>query len=296
MNLVGGFGTAVFAAVLGLSLSAVAEEPGRQFYTAQCAFCHQPSGQGAPGMYPPLAGRVGELAKTPEGMTYLAHLILYGMSGPISVEGRRYNMLMPPFQRFDAASLASVLNYVARELGGTPADFQPFSAEEVSKARADPKTPAQVRDLREDAVNQGAKPRSEADIPVITGAVEDYVRQCQGCHGEHGKGAPPAIPRLLGVIGYYAHVPEGRAYLVRVPGVANAPLDNARLAAVLNWTLQAYSAAQLPKYFQPFTTEEVARLRAEKLTWVVATRAELMRRLEQEGVIDPQDMALVLGK
>ena len=37
----------------------------------------------------------------------------------------------------------------------------------------------------------------------------------------------------------------GRAYLASVPGVAQAPLGDARLAALLNWVIRAFSGTQL---------------------------------------------------
>jgi hypothetical protein len=123
--------------------------------------------------------------------------------------------------------------------------------------------------------------------PEIVGIEQDYMRQCMGCHGEDGLGAPPAVPRLAGFIGYYARSSEGRAYLVRVPGVANAPIDEARLAALLNWTLWKYSAAELPSAFEPFTTKEVAILRAQRLSAPTRTRQTVLANLVEAGLIDP---------
>src|SRR4051794_18231910 len=117
--------------------------------------------------------------------------------------------------------------------------------------------------------------------------VEDYMRQCMGCHGKDGLGAPPAVPRLAGFMGYYARSVEGRAYLVRVPGVANALLDDVRLTALLNWTLETYSAAELPRSFEPFTTKEVALLRAQRLSMPARTRCAVLANLANAGLIDP---------
>ncbi|MGF7210321.1 hypothetical protein GGE65_004928 [Skermanella aerolata] len=121
----------------------------------------------------------------------------------------------------------------------------------------------------------------------IAGAVEDYMRQCMGCHGRDGLGAPPAVPRLVGFMGYYARSVEGRAYLVRVPGVANAPIDDLRLTALLNWTLDTYSAAELPPDFEPFTTKEVALLRAQRLSTPAQIRRTVLTDLAKAGLIDP---------
>ena len=128
----------------------------------------------------------------------------------------------------------------------------------------------------------------------IVGAVEDYMRQCMGCHGKDGLGAPPAVPRLAGFMGYYARSVEGRAYLVRVPGVANAPIDDFRLTALLNWTLDTYSAAELPQDFEPFTINEVALLRAQRLPTPAQTRRIVLTDLAEAGLIDPDLVSATL--
>jgi cytochrome c553 len=119
------------------------------------------------------------------------------------------------------------------------------------------------------------------------GIARDYLRHCMGCHGKDGLGVPPAVPRLLGFMGYYARSAEGRAYLVRVPGVANASLDDARLAALLNWTLLTYSAAELPREFEPFTAKEVSILRAQRLPAPSQTRRTVLNGLVEGGLIEP---------
>jgi hypothetical protein len=96
-------------------------------------------------------------------------------------------------------------------------------------------------------------------------------------------------------MGYYARSPEGRAYLVRVPGIANAPIDDARLTALLNWTLQTYSPAELPTDFEPFTTKEVATLRAQRQSAPAQTRRAVLADLAQAGLIDPVLVSATLG-
>ena len=53
----------------------------------------------------------------------------------------------------------------------------------------------------------------------------DYMLQCQGCHGADGAGKPEVgIPSMVGMAERFLADPEGRAYLVQVPGVSQAPL------------------------------------------------------------------------
>jgi len=92
---------------------------------------------GIPGVYPPIAGKIGHYLKVPQGRTFLVHLLLYGMSGTIQSEATIYEGLMPPAADISDKSLADALNYVLRDLnaGEIPGDFRPISAAEFKAAR-----------------------------------------------------------------------------------------------------------------------------------------------------------------
>src|SRR5260370_4864914 len=100
---------------------------------------------------------------------------------------------------------------------------------------------------------------------------------------------PGSVPRLANSMGYFIHVPEGRAYLAEVPGVAAAPLSDHDVAAVLNWMLLEFSKPQLPENFVPYTAEEIRKYRTHKLVNVSATRRELTTRLSAMGLKVAQD-------
>jgi mono/diheme cytochrome c family protein len=104
----------------------------------------------------------------------------------------------------------------------------------------------------------------------------DYTLHCMGCHLADGAGAPPEVPALKDRVGYYFDVPGGRQYLVQVPGARQAPLDDAALAALLNWMVNEFAGASLPARLEPFAPEEVTRLRATVVNDIAAER----RRLE----------------
>ena len=74
----------------------------------------------------------------------------------------------------------------------------------------------------------------------------------------------------------WRHVPIHVTGDISVPGVAQAPLDDAALAAVMNWMLARFDAAHLPAGFAPYTAAEVGRLRATPLTDVSGIRARLL--------------------
>jgi hypothetical protein len=109
----------------------------------------------------------------------------------------------------------------------------------------------------------------------------NYRLQCEGCHLADGAASPGKVPALAGSVARFLWVPEGRAYLVRVPGVAHASLDDADLAALLDWTLRRFDAANLPADFAPYTAEEVRRWRAEPLTDVAPERARLLEAVDR---------------
>jgi mono/diheme cytochrome c family protein len=102
---------------------------------------------------------------------------------------------------------------------------------------------------------------------------EDYVLHCSGCHRADGAGVPGVVPPLSELAPFLT-TPAGRAYLVRVPGVAQAPLGDERLAALLNWVLREMSGAQLAPVYD---AREVGALRARPLRDVVAERARVAR-------------------
>jgi hypothetical protein len=111
----------------------------------------------------------------------------------------------------------------------------------------------------------------------------DYALNCQGCHRADGSGTPGSIPPLVDSVSRFLLVPGGREYLAQVPGVAQAPLDDAALAAVMNWLLRRFDAAHLPPDFTPYAADEIGRLRATPLTDVETVRARLLRDVEQRG-------------
>jgi mono/diheme cytochrome c family protein len=102
-------------------------------------------------------------------------------------------------------------------------------------------------------------------------AARTYAENCQGCHGEKGVSVTE-IPSLAGRIGYFARTPEGRRYLVQVPNVALNPSSDEDIALMMNWLLVTLSRAQLPQDFEPYSTEEVGRLRKTRIDAPAARR------------------------
>ncbi len=108
---------------------------------------------------------------------------------------------------------------------------------------------------------------------------ELYTLNCWGCHLPHAEGIPGSVPRLAHSMGYFLHVPEGRAYLAQVPGVANSPLSDQQIADVLNWLLITFNKNELPSDFKPYTAIEIRQLRPHPMVKILDTRRELAKRL-----------------
>lgn len=104
---------------------------GKRVFTANCMACHQATGQGVPGVYPPLAG--SEWAQGPEER--VIRIVLNGLSGPITVEGKQFNNVMTPFGSIlKDEQIAQVLTYVRSEWGNNAPAVTP---EAVAKIRAE---------------------------------------------------------------------------------------------------------------------------------------------------------------
>ena len=128
------------------------------------------------------------------------------------------------------------------------------------------------------AVLAGALAFGASAAWAYTPAVE-YALNCQGCHRADGAGTPGSVPPLQDAVARFLGVPGGREYLARVPGVAQAPLDDVALAAVLNWMLDRFDRAHVPPGFTPYTAEEMGRLRRDPLIDVPGTRRKLLQAM-----------------
>ena len=109
---------------------------GKSAFNAVCITCHQATGQGVPGIYPPLAG--SEWVNGPSGR--VIRIVLYGLKGDVHVEGHDFNAAaMPVFGQVSGSAynwsdekIAAVLTYVRQEWGNKSG---PISADDVSAAR-----------------------------------------------------------------------------------------------------------------------------------------------------------------
>jgi nitrite reductase (NO-forming)/hydroxylamine reductase len=172
---------------------------GEKLYSAHCMACHQATGQGLPGAFPPLAAS-DYLA---DGPASAVDAVLNGLSGPITVNGTDYNAVMPNLSYLSDEDVADVVTYVmnswdnpggevnsgevAAARGGEmvtgPADHPVTSSGEMAYQGA----PSAI-------TGEGATMYIDSEGPNMTQpefdiATQVYFERCAGCHGVLRKGA-----------------------------------------------------------------------------------------------------------
>ena len=108
-------------------------ERGKNVYTTNCLACHQAEGQGIPAAFPPLAKSDYLNADVDRAIG----TILHGLTGEVTVNGNKYNSVMPALALNDE-DVANVLTFVLNSWdnkGGevTPADIAKVRAASVEK-------------------------------------------------------------------------------------------------------------------------------------------------------------------
>jgi len=103
---------------------------GQALFEANCAACHQASGEGVPGAFPPLKGNAAVASDDPA-----LHLrtVLHGASGVV-IGGVKYASAMPPFAgQLSDADIANIANYERSSWGN---HAKPVAPAEVAALRA----------------------------------------------------------------------------------------------------------------------------------------------------------------
>jgi nitrite reductase (NO-forming)/hydroxylamine reductase len=194
--------TAVHTAEVAAAGSDELMAKGEAVYLANCSACHQPNGTGLAGAFPPLAGSDFLLGDRKEVMA----AALFGLSGPITVNGVDYNGVMPSLGHLPDEDLAAALTYVFGSWGNTGAAV---SVEEVAALRAELGQTDRAAGERHPGATEGeltyqgapsAIPADEARQLMAAGgpvlseaefgtATKLYFERCAGCHGVLRKGA-----------------------------------------------------------------------------------------------------------
>ena len=117
-----------------------------------------------------------------------------------------------------------------------------------------------------------AGPRAATPAVQFPPPQRDYILACGGCHGLNGISNAALVPSIKGLVGYYLYLPEGRAYLPRLPNVAFSTLNDERLAAVLNYIVFDLGAGSAPAGTPAYRAAEVGKWRRQPLTEVTLSQ------------------------
>jgi mono/diheme cytochrome c family protein len=110
---------------------------GKQVYTGKCVACHQATGLGVAGVFPPLAA--SEWVTGDE--IVLTHILLHGVNGEMVVKGNTYNGAMPAWNSMSDGELAAVMTFIRAEWGNTAAPVLEATVKaqrEATKDRTEP--------------------------------------------------------------------------------------------------------------------------------------------------------------
>lgn len=140
---------------------------GARIYNQNCVACHQASGMGLPGVYPPLVNSDW----VQDNPHRLVKVILAGLAGPVTVNGNEYNNAMTAFDRLSDQQIAAVLTYIRTDEDYNNASYA-VSEELVAEVRAE--------------YGERSDPWSQEELEAIHGPVT-------------GEWEPPAAPEPVDV-------------------------------------------------------------------------------------------------
>lgn len=101
---------------------------GKQLFMGTCSVCHQPEGQGVENVFPPLA----KADYLMDDKARSIDIVLNGLSGAVTVNGKVYNSVMPPMSQLNDDEVADILSYVRSSFGNKG---DAVTAAEVAKVR-----------------------------------------------------------------------------------------------------------------------------------------------------------------
>lgn len=107
---------------------------GRALYQGTCSVCHGGQGEGMEGVFPPLAESDFLMADKRRSI----EVVLNGLEGPITVNGKDYDSVMPPMSQLSDDEIANILTFVRNSFGN---QGEAVTAEEVRSVRQSTERP-----------------------------------------------------------------------------------------------------------------------------------------------------------
>ena len=103
---------------------------GEALYNGTCSVCHQSNGAGLPNVFPPLA----KSDYLNADKTRAISIVLNGLSGPVTVNGAKFDSVMPPMSQLNDDEVANIVTYTLNSWGNKGGTV---TAAEVAKVRKD---------------------------------------------------------------------------------------------------------------------------------------------------------------
>jgi nitrite reductase (NO-forming) len=109
---------------------------GRALYTGTCSVCHQNDGAGLADVFPPLAQSDWLVDRSAEELILV---VLNGLTGPITVNDREFDLVMPPMSQLTDDEIAHILTYIQNSWGnpGDRIDTQTVAEVRAATPRAE---------------------------------------------------------------------------------------------------------------------------------------------------------------
>lgn len=107
---------------------------GRALYQGTCSVCHGGQGEGMEGVFPPLAESDFLMADKRRSI----EVVLNGLEGPITVNEKDYDSVMPPMSQLSDDEIANILTFVRNSFGN---QGEAVTAEEVRSVRQSTERP-----------------------------------------------------------------------------------------------------------------------------------------------------------
>ena len=118
---------------------------GERVYKTACVACHQDSGAGVAGQFPPLAGSDWVLATKPDR---IIRIVLNGFSGPATVKGAAYNNAMPPWKgSYNDDDIAAVITYIRSSWGNKASEVKAAEVKAIRDLLKDNDSPMSEPEL-----------------------------------------------------------------------------------------------------------------------------------------------------
>lgn len=181
-------------------------------FRLNCAGCHLQDGSGKAGLVPALAGSIAKISSAPGGREYIGRIPGVANSFLNDEElSKLLNWMLPHFDRQHM-----------------PADFRPYTAEEVGRLRKNP--------MSDPTIQRAALMADASPVPqqVVPSQPPLAFALCGACHPTSVGGANGIGPNLRGIVGRTSGTAPGFMY--------SSAMKNARIV----WgpdTLENYIAS-----------------------------------------------------